>query len=106
MGDLISIRGRKYGNLFSLVPSANNACTTTKIWRSQPKSVRTGSAWLTTNSTPQADGWGTKRSMRNTEKTKHTINPQYKGVVKYYRRKVLPISTLVPNAPTTEDFSS
>ena len=36
------------------------------------KKVRTASAWLSTNSTLQADGWGTKRSIRKTEKTKHT----------------------------------
>ena len=72
MAGLISVRGRKYSNLFSLVPFANNVYTTNKIWRSQPKSVRTGNAWLTTNSTLQADGWGTKRSIRKTEKSKHT----------------------------------
>lgn len=72
MAGLISVRERIYGNIFSLVPSANNACTTNKIWRSQPKSVRTGSDWLTTKSTQQAEGWGTKRSIRKTEKTKHT----------------------------------
>ena len=36
------------------------------------KKVRTASASLSTNSTLQADGWGTKRSIRKTEKTKHT----------------------------------
>ena len=36
------------------------------------KKVRTASAWLSTNSTLQADVWGTKRSIRKTEKTKHT----------------------------------
>ena len=40
MAGLISVRERKYSNLFSLVPFANNVCTTNKIWRSQPKSVR------------------------------------------------------------------
>ena len=80
------------------------------------KKVRTASAWLSTNSTLQADGWGTKRSIRKTEKTKHTIKkPTIQGHViamDYTRgargcvalRKVLLIRTFVPNAPKTEDF--
>ena len=98
VADLISVRERKYGNISSLVPSANNACTTNKKWRTQPKSVRTGSAWLTTNSTLQADGWGAKRSTRNRIAMDYMRGAR--GCV-VLPTDVLPISTFVPNAPKT-----
>ena len=81
MADLISVRGRKYSNLFSLVPFANNVCTTNKIWRSQPKSVRTGSDWLTTNSTQQAEGWGTKEAYEKPKRLSTLKTPTIKGHV-------------------------
>ena len=120
MVDLMSVRGRKYGNIFSLVPFANNVYTTNKIWRSQPKSVRTGSAWLKTNSTPRGDHQtgGVRKEAYEKPKRLSTLlrSPQYKGTcwiaMDYTRgargcvalRKVLPIRTFVPNAPKTEDF--